>query len=80
MVFAVHETDYHAMIRRLTALALWTYFAWYLGATVASAFDGPAIAGPIAGILTAIVAGIGWLRSVRVKAATPRTLEAHPAR
>lgn len=53
------------MLRRIVALALWTYFAWYLGAMVATFTGGPAAVGPIAAILTAAVGVIGWVRSSR---------------
>jgi hypothetical protein len=68
------------MTRRLTALLLWSYFAWYLGATVASVMDGPTVVGPIAGALTAVVAAIGWARARRPHATTTRQLEAQPTR
>ena len=68
------------MIRRFVALALWTYFAWYLGAMLATATGGPAVAGPIAGLLTAAVGAYGWLRSSRRRMASPATLEASPSR
>ena len=58
------------MFRRIVALALWTYFAWYLGAMLAAFTDGPAVVGPIAAILTAAVGVIGWVRSSR--RATPQ--------
>jgi len=53
------------MTRRLVALALWSYFAWYLGATLATFTGGPAVAGPIAAVLTAGVGVFGWVRSGR---------------
>jgi membrane protein required for beta-lactamase induction len=53
------------MIRRLFALALWAYFSWYLAAMIATFWDGPAVAGPIAATLTALVGIAGWLRSTR---------------
>ena len=65
------------MIRRIVALALWTYFAWYLGAMVAAFTDGPSVAGPIAGFLTAAAGAYGWMRTTRRPAARP-TLEASP--
>jgi hypothetical protein len=68
------------MIRRFVALALWTYFAWYLGAMLAAFTGGPAVAGPIAGVLTAAVGTYGWVRTSRRRAASPTTLEASPSR
>jgi hypothetical protein len=67
------------MIRRLVALALWTYFAWYLGAMLATFTGGPAVAGPIAAILTAGLCLVGWVRTSR-RATTTQTLEAEPSR
>jgi len=67
------------MIRRLVALALWTYFAWYLGAMLATFTGGPAIAGPIAAVLTAGLGLVGWVRMSR-RATANRTLEAEPSR
>jgi membrane protein required for beta-lactamase induction len=65
------------MIRRLVALALWTYFSWYLAAMVATFLDGPTVAGPIAATLTALVGIAGWLRSTRRHATR---LTAQPSR
>jgi hypothetical protein len=67
------------MIRRLVALALWTYFAWYLGAMLATFTGGPAVAGPIAAVLTAGLGLVGWVRMSR-RAAANRTFEAQPSR
>jgi hypothetical protein len=67
------------MIRRLAALALWTYFAWYLGAMLATFTGGPAVAGPIAAVLTAGLGLVGWVRTSRRASAT-NTLEAAPSR
>lgn len=67
------------MIRRLLALALWTYFAWYLGAMLAAFTGGPAVAGPIAAVLTACLGLVGWVRLSR-RATASRTLEAEPSR
>ena len=36
-----------AMFRRIVALALWTYFAWYLGAMLAAFTGGPTALGPM---------------------------------
>jgi hypothetical protein len=68
------------MIRRFAALALWTYFAWYLGAMVAAFTDGPSVVGPVAGLLTASVAVYGWLRSSHRNTPATRSLEASPSR
>ena len=62
------------MLRRIVALALWTYFAWYLGAMVATFTGGPAVVGPIAAVLTAAVGVIGWARSSR-RATSQASLE-----
>lgn len=67
------------MTRRLVALALWTYFAWYLGAMLATFTGGPTVAGPIAAVLTAGLGLLGWVRMSRRVAAT-HTLEAEPSR
>ena len=67
------------MIRRLVALALWSYFAWYLGAMLATLTGGPAIAGPIAAVLTAGLGLVGWVRISR-RATASHTLEAEPSR
>jgi hypothetical protein len=69
----------HRMIRRLVALTLWTYFAWYLGAMLATVTGGPAVAGPIAAVLTAGLGIVGWVRVSRRVTAT-HTLETEPAR
>lgn len=65
MVEAGALGDTPRMIRRLVALALWTYFSWYLAAMVATLLDGPAAAGPIAAVITAIVGIVGWRRDGR---------------
>jgi hypothetical protein len=62
------------MLRRIVALALWTYFAWYLGAMLATFTGGPAVVGPIAAVLTAAVGAIGWVRSSR-RATSQASLE-----
>ena len=67
------------MIRRFVALALWTYFAWYLGAMLATFTGGPAVAGPIAGVLTTAAGMYGWLRATRHRPASQTTLEASPS-
>ena len=67
------------MIRRLVALGLWTYFAWYLGAMLATFTGGPAVAGPIAAVLTAGLGLVGWVRMSRRVPAT-RSLETEPSR
>jgi hypothetical protein len=80
MVAAKRKVDDSTMIRRFVVLALWTYFAWYLGAMLATFTGGPAIAGPIAGVLTAAVGTYGWLRAARRRPAMPTTFEASPTR
>jgi hypothetical protein len=65
MALRPRPADTRGMFRRLAALALWSYFAWYLAATLASFTDAPAAAGPIAAALTAAVAAIGWARAGR---------------
>ena len=79
MVVRLEAEHTPPMFRRLVALALWTYFAWYLGAMLATFTGGPAIAGPIAAVLTAGVGLVGWVRITRRVTAT-RTLEAEPSR
>jgi hypothetical protein len=63
------------MFRRMTALALWTYFAWYLGAMLAAFTGGPTALGPILASLTAAICVIGWVRSNRRRAMSPANLE-----
>jgi len=79
MVGRLASDHTHPMIRRLVALALWTYFAWYLGAMLATFTGGPAIAGPIAAVLTAGLGLVGWVRISR-RATANRTFEAEPSR
>lgn len=67
------------MIRRLVALALWTYFAWYLGAMLATFTGGPDVAGPIAAVLTSGLGLVGWVRMSR-RVTASHTLEAEPSR
>jgi hypothetical protein len=63
------------MFRRIVALALWTYFAWYLGAMLA-AFSGlPAALGPTLAALTAAICAIGWVRSHRRREMSLANLE-----
>jgi hypothetical protein len=50
------------MLRRTIALALWTYFAWYLGAMIASAIGLPSFIGPAAGVAMALFAVYDWRR------------------
>ena len=66
------DRPWHALVmtRRLLALFLWTYFAWYLGSLVAVYTDGPAATGPIAAALMVLVAAYGWLRGSR-RVSTP---------
>ena len=68
------------MIRRLSALVLWTYFAWYLAATLASLSGGPGEAGPIAALLTLFVGVVGWLRLHRDAARPLQRVELEPTR
>jgi membrane protein required for beta-lactamase induction len=74
MVAASVRDDTPRMIRRLFALALWAYFSWYLAAMAATFLDGPAVAGPIAAALTALIGIAGWLRSTR-RHATPLAVQ-----
>ena len=76
-----YQADEHTrgMIRRVVALTLWTYFAWYLGAMLAAATGGPAVAGPIAAVLTAGLGLTGWVRMSRRVTAT-HTLDTEPSR
>jgi hypothetical protein len=80
MVPCAARGHYRGMTRRLTALLLWTYFAWYLGATVATVLHGPTVVGPIAAILTAAVAGWGWARTRRPAPSAAQRLEVQPTR
>lgn len=50
------------MLRRSIALALWVYFAWYLGAMVASASGLPPVIGPLAALAMAAFALYDWRR------------------
>ena len=63
------------MFRRIVALTLWTYFAWYLGAMLAAFTGGPTALGPMLASLTAAVCVIGWARSNRRRAPSPANLE-----
>jgi DMSO reductase anchor subunit len=67
------------MIRRLVALALWTYFAWYLGAMLAAFTGGSPATGPIAAVLMIAAGAIGWIRSTRHGAHPERALKAEPS-
>ena len=51
------------MVRHIVALALWTYFGWYLGALLAVFLSAPAFLGPAAALLTLAVGLYGWRRS-----------------
>jgi hypothetical protein len=64
-----------AMFRRIVALTLWTYFAWYLGAMLAAFTGGPTALGPMLASLTAAVCVTGWARSNRRRAPSPANLE-----
>ena len=63
------------MIRRIAATALWTYFAWYLGAMLATLTGAPTALGPAMAIATAGVCMTGWVRSNRRRALSPASLE-----
>lgn len=58
-----HAVETAVMIRRLVALTLWAYFSWYLAALLAAAVSAPAIAGPIAALLTVFLGATGWMRA-----------------
>lgn len=68
------------MIRRIVAVALWAYAAWYLAALLALAFGGPDVAGPIAAALVVAVDVVGGLRASRVRRGAPRATVAEAAR
>jgi hypothetical protein len=53
------------MFRRIVALALWTYFGWYLGAMLAAFVGGPSGMGLAVGTAFATVAAWGWIRGAR---------------
>lgn len=55
------------MLRRSIALALWTYFAWYLGAMVSSATGLPPLIGPLGGLAMAAFALYDWRRPRHTK-------------
>lgn len=55
------------MLRRSIALALWTYFAWYLGAMVSSATGVSPILGPLAGVGMAAFTFYDWHRPRHVR-------------
>ena len=63
------------MFRRIVALALWTYFAWYLGAMLAALTGGTTALGPALAFLTAALCVTGWARSSRRRAISPASLE-----
>ena len=63
------------MFRRIVAMALWTYFAWYLGAMLAAFTGGPTALGPLLAMLTAAVCVTGWVRSNRRREMAPASLE-----
>lgn len=50
------------MLRRMTALALWAYFAWYLGALIADATGLSPLVGPVAAAATGAFALYDWHR------------------
>jgi hypothetical protein len=52
------------MLRRMTALLLWVYFAWYLVGLIAAATGLPSSLGPMAAALMAVLAVVDW-RSLR---------------
>lgn len=51
------------MLRRIVALGLWAYFAWYLAAMIASYIGATHVAGPVAAVLTLAVGIVGWART-----------------
>ena len=68
------------MVRRLAALALWGYFAWYLGAMLADITGSSPVVGPVAGALTVAVGAIQWGRAHRrnrVAVAAPELQPTH---
>lgn len=67
------------MIRRIVALALWTYFAWYLGAMLAAFTGGSPATGPVAAILMVAAGVVGWIRSTRHASVPERALTAEPS-
>lgn len=67
------------MIRRIVAVALWAYFAWYLAALIALSFDGPEIAGPIAAALVVVLDIVGGLRASRARRPASRAAVAEPS-
>ena len=52
------------MLRRMTALLLWVYFAWYLVGLVSVATGLPSSLAPMAAALMAVLAVVDW-RSLR---------------
>jgi hypothetical protein len=68
----LHDPD---MLRRIVAMTLWTYFAWYLGAMLAAFSGGPTAIGPTLALLTAALCLAGWVRSNRRRAMSPASLE-----
>ena len=63
------------MFRRIVAMALWTYFAWYLGAMLAAFTGGPTALGPTLAVVTAAVCVVGWVRANRRREMAPASLE-----
>lgn len=61
----------HGMFRRTIALGLWVYFAWYLGAMVASTAGLPPIVGPIAAVAMGAFAIHDWRRPRILGSSTP---------
>ena len=68
------------MVRRIVAMALWTYFAWYLGAMLAAFTGGPTALGPLFATLTAAVCVFGWVRANRRREMSPASLEPSASR
>lgn len=68
------------MIRRLVALALWAYFAWYLAAMVATVIGASSLAGPTAAVLTIAAGALSWARAQRAARPPQRTAEPQPSR
>lgn len=64
------------MLRRVMALLLWTYFAWYLGALIAHAIGLPGVVGPLAGIsMTVFAVYDGQRRRKSMRPAAAKSLQ-----
>jgi membrane associated rhomboid family serine protease len=66
MELTTREAHCDGMLRRVTAVLLWTYFAWYLGALLAHASGLPGTVGPLAGASMALFALYGWHRHRKI--------------